>query len=69
MRLGADIAFAVHANADGVRFHVALSDYEHGMNFHLLGVLDLRGIGGLICFSELTVFWYIITLWRMVSLS
>jgi hypothetical protein len=31
-----EIAFAVNADADGVGFHIALSDYEHGMDFHLL---------------------------------
>jgi hypothetical protein len=24
------------ADADGVRFHVAISDHEHGVHFHLL---------------------------------
>ena len=27
-------------DADGVRFHVALSDHEHGVDFHLLRALD-----------------------------
>ena len=38
-RFGAEIAFAVHADADGVGFHVALSDDKHGVHFHLLGAL------------------------------
>jgi hypothetical protein len=40
-RLGAEVAFAVDANTDGVRFQVAVSDDEHGVDFHLLGVRDL----------------------------
>jgi len=32
------------ADADGVGFHVAFSDHEHGVHFHLLDVLDLRGV-------------------------
>ncbi len=28
------------ADADGVRFHVAFSDHEHGVDFHLFGALD-----------------------------
>ena len=39
--LGAEIAFAVDADADGVGFHVAVADDEHGVDFHLLGVRDL----------------------------
>ena len=39
-RFGAEIAFAVDADADGVGFHVALSNHEHGVDFHLLGSLD-----------------------------
>jgi hypothetical protein len=39
-RFGAEIAFAVDADADGVGFHVAFSNYEHGVHFHLLGALD-----------------------------
>jgi hypothetical protein len=31
----------VNADADRVGFHVALSDHEHGVDFHLLGALDL----------------------------
>ena len=38
----AEIAFAVDAEADGVGFHVAVADDEHGVDFHLLGVGDLR---------------------------
>ena len=30
------------ADADGVGFHVAAADDEHGVDFHLLGVGDLR---------------------------
>ena len=37
---GAEIAFAVNADADGVGFHVAFADHEHGVHFHLLGALD-----------------------------
>jgi hypothetical protein len=37
-RLGAEIAFAVNADTDSVGFHVAVSDDEHGVDFHLLGV-------------------------------
>ena len=36
----AEIAFAVDTDAHGVGFHVALSDYKHGVHFHLLGALD-----------------------------
>ena len=39
-RFGAEVAFAVDAHADGVGFHVAFSDHEHGVDFHLLGALD-----------------------------
>ncbi len=28
------------ADANGVRFHVAFSDHEHGVDFHLLGALN-----------------------------
>ena len=28
-------------DADGVRFHVAVSDHEHGVDLHLLGAGDL----------------------------
>ena len=28
------------ADADGVGFHVAFSNHEHGVHFHLLGALD-----------------------------
>ena len=30
----------MNANADGVCVHVAFSDDEHDVDFHLLGVLD-----------------------------
>jgi hypothetical protein len=30
----------VDTDADGVGFHVAFSDYKHGVHFHLLGALD-----------------------------
>jgi hypothetical protein len=36
-RLGAEIAFAVNAYADGVRFQVAIADHQHSVDFHLLG--------------------------------
>jgi hypothetical protein len=42
--LGAEIAFAVDADADGVRFHVAFSNHKHGVDFHLLSPLDFHGI-------------------------
>jgi hypothetical protein len=32
--------FAVNADAYGVAFHIAFSNYEHGVPFHLLGALD-----------------------------
>jgi hypothetical protein len=35
-RLSAEVAFAVNANADGIGFHVALSDHKHGVDFDLL---------------------------------
>ena len=38
---GAEIPFAVDADADRIDFHVALSDDEHNVHFHLLGALDL----------------------------
>ena len=49
-RLGAEIRFAVHPDADGVGFHVALSNHEHGMHFHLFGTLDFAVdvLGGLV---------------------
>ena len=40
--LRAEVAFAVDADADGAGFHVAVADDEHGVDFHLLGVGDLR---------------------------
>jgi hypothetical protein len=40
-RFGAEIAFAVDAHADGIGFHVAFADHEHGVHFHLFGALDL----------------------------
>src|SRR5882724_5815903 len=39
-RFGAEIAFAVDADANGVGFHVAFSNHKHGVYFHLLGSLD-----------------------------
>jgi len=36
----AEITFAVNAHADRFGFHIALSDDEHCVNFHLLGALD-----------------------------
>ena len=39
-RFGAEVALAVDADADGVRFHVAFPDDEHGVHFHLFGALD-----------------------------
>ena len=39
-RFGAEIALAVHANADGIGFHVALPDDQHGVDFHLFDALD-----------------------------
>jgi hypothetical protein len=40
-RLRAEIAFAVHAKTHSVGFHVAVADNQHGVDFHLLGALDL----------------------------
>src|SRR5438067_12737978 len=39
-RLGAEVAFAVDADAHGIGVHVAFSDHKHGMDLHLLGALD-----------------------------
>src|SRR5205823_5041549 len=39
-RFGAEISFAVNADAHGIGVHVAFSDYEHGVDFHLFGALD-----------------------------
>src|SRR5712691_885455 len=39
-RLRAEVALPMHADADGVRFQVALPEHKHGVNFHLLGALD-----------------------------
>jgi hypothetical protein len=49
----AEIAFAVDADADGISFHVAFSDYEHGVDLHLLGALDfaVNLVGALIDFG------------------
>ncbi len=38
--LRAEVAFTVNTHADGVGFHVAISDHQHGVDFHLLGVGD-----------------------------
>ena len=48
----AKVAFAVHANADRAGLQVARADDQHGVDFHLLGVLDfavnlVTGIVGL----------------------
>ena len=43
-RFGAEVAFAVDADTDGVGIHVALPDDEHGVNVHLLGALDFPGM-------------------------
>ena len=39
-RFCAEVTFAMHANADCVRFHVAFSDDEHRVDFHLFRALD-----------------------------
>ena len=39
-RFGAEISFAVNADADGIGFHIAFSNHEHGMDFHLFGALN-----------------------------
>src|SRR6516162_6786575 len=39
-RFGAKIAFAVDADTDGVGFHIAFSDHEHGVHLDLLGALN-----------------------------
>lgn len=44
MRLGAEVPLTVNADADCIGFHVALSDDEHGVDFHLLDPLDFPGI-------------------------
>ena len=41
-RFGAEVAFAVFAEADGVGFQIAVADHEHGVHFHLLGTRDFR---------------------------
>jgi hypothetical protein len=38
---GAEISLAVDADAHGIGFHVALSDHEHPVDFHLFGAVDL----------------------------
>ena len=40
-RFRAEIAFAVHAQADRIRFEVAIADDEHGVDFHFLRRRDL----------------------------
>jgi len=37
VRFGAEIPFAVNADADRIGFHVAFTDHEHGVDFHLFG--------------------------------
>ena len=65
----AQIAFAVDADAYCIGFHVALSDYEHGVDFHLFGALDLRGIEIKLP-SQISRFSSTLQLlWRMVTLS
>jgi hypothetical protein len=39
-RFGPEIAFAVNADAHCIGFHVALSNHEHRVDFHLLSALD-----------------------------
>ena len=39
-RSRAEISLAVDADANNVGFHVALSDHEHGVDFHLFRALD-----------------------------
>jgi len=39
-RFCTQITLAVNADADCARFHVALSDYEHSVDFHLLSALN-----------------------------
>src|SRR5438874_1064909 len=52
-RFGAEVAFTVDADADGISFHVAFPDHEHGVDFHLLGALDFAVdlVGAFIDFS------------------
>jgi hypothetical protein len=40
-RFRAEVALTVDADANSVGLHVAFSDHEHGVDFHLLGALDL----------------------------
>ena len=39
-RFGAEIPFAVNADADAIGVQVPASDHEHGADFHLFGALD-----------------------------
>jgi hypothetical protein len=56
-RLRAKVALAVDADADGVRFEVALADDEHGVDFHLLGVGDLALMWSLLASSSQRTCW------------
>jgi len=47
-----EIAFAVNADADSVGLHIAVSDDEHGVDFHLFGVGDLRSWCDRRCLSD-----------------
>ena len=39
-RFGAQIALAVNADTYGIGFHIAFSNHEHGVHFHLFGAQD-----------------------------
>src|SRR3954468_18270052 len=40
--LGAEVTFAMNANADCLGLHVPITDDEHGVDFHFFGVGDFR---------------------------
>ena len=44
VRFRPEIALAVNTDADGVGVHVAFSDNEHGMHFHLFGPLNFAAL-------------------------
>ena len=39
-RFRAEVPLTMHADADGVGFHVAVANHEHCVHFHLLGAGD-----------------------------
>ena len=40
-RLGTEVGFVVDADFDCIGFHVAFANHEHGVDFHLLGTLNV----------------------------